>query len=53
MQRFSTFKQMVHVVTNMLERVKNVNDDDGDENEDDDDEKKQTHKSNKGLMAVL
>lgn len=37
----------------MLERVKNVNDDDGDENEDDDDEKKQTHKSNKGLMAVL
>ena len=44
---------MVHVVTNMLERVKNVNDDDGDENEDDDDEKKQTHKSNKGLMAVL
>jgi len=34
MQRFSTFKQMVLVVTNMLERVKNVKDDD-DENEDD------------------
>jgi hypothetical protein len=30
MQRFSTFKQMVHVVTNMLERVKNVKDDDDD-----------------------
>jgi hypothetical protein len=38
MQRFSTFKQMVHVVTNTLERVKNVkDDDDDDENENDDD----------------
>jgi len=40
MQRFSTFKQMVHVLTNMLERVKNVKDDD----EDDDAEKTDTQK---------
>jgi len=39
MQRFSTFKQMVHVVTNISERVKNVNDDD-DENEDENDAEK-------------
>ena len=41
MQRLSTFKQMAHVVTNMLERVKNVKDDD--EN-DDDAEKTETQK---------
>ena len=33
---------MVHVVTNMAERVKNVKDDDDDENEDDDSEKTDT-----------
>jgi hypothetical protein len=44
MQRFSTFKQMVHIVTNILERVKNVKDDDDDENEDDNAEKSDTQK---------
>jgi hypothetical protein len=41
MQRFSIFKQMVHIVTNMLERVKKLeDDDDGDENEEDNDAEK-------------
>jgi hypothetical protein len=43
MQRFSKFNQMVHVVTNGLERVKNVRDDNDDENEDDV-EKTEMHK---------
>ena len=35
---------MVHIVTNILERVKNVKDDDDDENEDDNAEKSDTQK---------
>jgi hypothetical protein len=32
MQRFLTITQMIHIVTNMLERVKNVKNDDDDDN---------------------